>query len=142
MTKTTKAKSTRSPYGLFKTDSNVEKVGVELDYGEFIIRIARAGGSNVAYLRETEKRFMKYRKLIQAGAFDLTMAEAIQREIYADTIILGWTNVVDQDGVEMAFTRENVIKLLTDLPDLFADIREQSTNLTLFRENLETDLKN
>ena len=68
---------------------------------------------------------------------------SILREVYADTVVIGWSNVEGADGKPMAFTRENVIKLFTDLPELFADVQDQATNLALFRAEInEQDAKN
>src|SRR3546814_16365038 len=54
-------------------------------------------------------------------------------EAYAEAVILGWGSaehgdgsITGKDGGALAFTRENVIGLLLDLPDLFSDIQFQA----------------
>ena len=64
-------------------------------------------------------------------------------EVYADAVIVGWSGVKDEAGKEMAFSRENVIKLLTDIPELFRDIQQQANLVSNFRaEAKEADAKN
>lgn len=138
-----------SLYNQFGTDKKVEKEGVILQYGNTAggkpiqIKICRAGGANVAYNKAMEAKTKPYRRQLQNGTLDIEVMTSILREVYADTVVIGWSNVEGADGKPMAFTRENVIKLFTDLPELFADVQEQATNLALFRAEInEQDAKN
>lgn len=138
-----------SLYKQFATDKVVEKDGVVLEYGknskgaQIKIRIARAGGANQKFSKILERKTKPYRRQLQNETLDEEIGAQIQREVYADSVILGWEGVEDADGNDMAFTRDNIIKLLTDLPDLFADIRDQATKSALYRANiLEEDAKN
>lgn len=138
-----------SLYNQFGTDKKVEKEGVILQYGNTAdgkpiqIKICRAGGANVAYNKAMEAKTKPYRRQLQNGTLDIEVMTSILREVYADTVVIGWSNVEGADGKSMAFTRENVIKLFTDLPELFADVQEQATNLALFRAEInEQDVKN
>ena len=45
---------------------------------------------------------------------------------------LGWEGVEDREGNPMGFSRENVVKLFTDLPELFLDVQQQSQKAALF----------
>lgn len=138
-----------SLYSQFKTNDTLEQTGIVLEYGEnaegkpISIRIARAGGANSQYSRLMEARVKPYRRQIQNETIEKTMVEKMLREVYAETVVLGWENVTDENGKEMAFTVQNCIKLFEDLPDLFQDIQEQSQRAALFREEvLEQDSKN
>lgn len=132
-----------SLYKQFKTDENCEKNGIWLEYSHsddngkpVRIKIARAGGSNIKYLKTLEMKSKPYRRQLQNDTLDITVADEMLKEVYADSVILGWENVTDDKGVELPFNRINCLKLLSDLPDLFADIREQSTRAALFRADL------
>ena len=65
-----------SLYKLFKTDEKLETDGVWLEYGQteegkpIRIKIARAGGRNVAFAKALEKATRPYRKAIQTGTLD------------------------------------------------------------------------
>lgn len=138
-----------SLYNQFGTDKKVEKEGVILQYGNtddgkpIQIKICRAGGANVAYNKAMEAKTKPYRRQLQNGTLDIEVMTSILREVYADTVVIGWSNVEGADGKPMAFTRENVIKLFTDLPELFTDVQDQATNLALFRAEInEQDAKN
>lgn len=121
-------------YDKFKTDENAEKgAGVTLNYGEMgKIIIHRAGGSNRKFANLLEKRMKPYTRQMQAGTMDEDLARSIMVEVYAKTVIIGWDGVKDRDGSELPFTEENVIRLMTDLPDLFRDIQSAAGDRSLF----------
>lgn len=138
-----------SLYKQFKTDKNVEKEGIVLNYGknskgeDIEIRIARAGGANAQYAKLLEVKTKPYRRQIQNETLDNDVAEKITKEVYAKAVVLGWLGVEDENGKELEFSFENCMKLFDDLPDLWADIQQQSTKAALFRADiLEQDAKN
>jgi hypothetical protein len=138
-----------SLYSLFKTDENIEKAGLLIEYGTnskglpIAIRIARAGGSNSAYLKLLDASLKPYRRQLQNDLMDNPTVEKVLRTVYAKTIVLGWENVEDEKGEALPFNVDNCVKLFTDLPDLFADIRVQAEKSALFRaEIMANDAKN
>lgn len=138
-----------SLYAKFETDKSLETSGIELDYGPntkgktILIRIARAGGANDQYLKRMEAKAKPHRRQIQHETVDRVVISQIIKEVYAETVVLGWENVEDREGNDMPFTKENVLKLFTDLPDLYADITEQAQSAALFRVAVrEIDAKN
>ena len=134
----------KGPYELFKTDEDIENKGVSLNYGNFKIVVARAGGSNKKYLNLLEAKLRPYRRQIQTGTLDQETDVRVLAEVYAETVVLGWEGVTNEDGESIPFTKPNIIKLLTELPDLFADLRAQANNVSLFRSEdaREEDAKN
>lgn len=138
-----------SLYTTFKTDETLEKEGVWLEYGTasngepIRIKIARAGGQNTAFIKALEKATKPYRRAIQSGRLDDNTADRLYITAFAEHVVLNWVNVEDPQGKPVEFNRGNVILLLDELPDLFADLREQASNMQLFRaEELEEDLGN
>ena len=131
-------------YKKFKTDPKIEEKGVWIDYGDGVkVKIARAGGANAAFKKAVERHARKYRHQLRTGLMPADKADAVLREVFADTVILDWEGVTDEDGNVLEFTRENVVKVLEDLPDFFQDLQEQASNIELFKaEVLEKDLKN
>lgn len=131
-------------YKKFKASERHETGGVWLDYGDSgKILVARAGGGNRKYIREIEKLSRKYRRQLQLDMLPEPTARKLFIEIFARSIVLGWEGVTNEAGEPMACTPENVVKLFTDLPDLFRDVQEQAGNLALFREEIdEEDAKN
>mgnify|MGYP003439894611 FL=1 len=133
-----------SLYSIFKTNKDLEVKGIDLQYGEgIIITIARAGGANPVYARVVEAKTKPYRRQIQSETISAELSEQLTREIYAEAIVLDWEGVTDENGEIMPFTKENAVKLFKDLPDLFADIKEQAGKAALFRNDvLAADSKN
>jgi len=122
-----------SPYAQFQTDESLETEGVVLDYGDYQIRIARAGGANKRFAKVLEAKQKPHRRQIQNETLDEGVARKLLAESYAEAVVLGWDNLTGPDGKPMPYSKQNCVKLLLDLPDLFADIREQAAKVALFR---------
>jgi hypothetical protein len=131
-------------YQTFKADESMEKTGIDLQYGpDCKIRIARAGGSNRRYGKLLGERLKPFRRQMDNGTLDDAVAAELMAEVYAESVILGWTGVDGPDGQPLDFNRENCVKLLTDLPELFRDIQEQAAKIANFRAaEREADAKN
>jgi hypothetical protein len=142
------------PYDLFKTDTEIEVKGVELDYGDFYLVIARAGGKNKAFAKYMERAMRPYRRALQTDTLSDEVAEQVLKQAYAEKIVLGWGckddegemchgEMKDGNGEMMPFSAHNVVKLFDDLPDLFQDVREQASKVGLFRlKDVEEDAGN
>lgn len=132
-----------SPYELFSTEESLETKGVELDYGDFSITVARAGGANRAYQKSLEAKTKPIRRALAAGQADPKRTTAIMQEVFAETVVLGWKGVTDANGKKMTFNKANVVKLFKDLPDLFADVMGQASSHMVFQAaDLEADQGN
>lgn len=133
-----------SPYDLFETSDQHEQQGIELDYGDFQITVARAGGSNRRYQKMLEAKTKPFRRILAAGGkVDPNRMSAAMREVFAETVVLSWKGVKDRKGKTMAFNKENVMKLFKDLPDLFNDVMGQASNFQLFQDiDVEADQGN
>lgn len=129
-------------YSTYKTDESLETEGVVLTFGKndsgktIGFKVARAGGANKAFTRVLTAKTRPYRRQIEQGTLPNETMEALLAEVYADTVLLAWENVEGPDGKEMEFNRGNIIKLFTDLPDLFADIRAGATEISSFRADI------
>jgi hypothetical protein len=146
-------------YEQFKTDGNVEKTGVLLEYGNnsqglpICIRIARAGGSNERFAKRLEAVVKPYRRQIQTETIATEQVTKLMRKVYAETVVLGWENVElmdkNPDGSPAGtfspreFSVEACLELFEDLPDLYQDIVEQAQRAALFRAEIrEADAGN
>jgi len=120
-------------YEMFSTDPDLEKNGIALEYGKGItIVVARAGGSNQKYQTCVQTKLRPYRAQMQNNVLDPDVANRLLAEAFSETIILAWTGVKDSSGKELKFSKYNVVKLLTDLPELFEDIQTQTTGIANF----------
>ena len=133
-----------SPYELFGTDKNLEaQQGVELDYGDFSITVHRAGGGNHKFRTVFSQKMKPYQRRFDNGTLDDETAQQILIEAYAEAVIKDWHGVTDAEGNKLDCTVENIVKLFTDLPDLFSDVQEQAQNVANFRQdNKEAASKN
>ena len=141
----------------FATNKSMEVSGIELDYGNDRIRMARAGGANKKFARMLELKTKPFRRAIQAGAMDNDRSIAILAEVYAHTVILGWQvnkgtwdNPKWEAGIDpsdagdagekgtklLPVTPENIMKVLRYLPDMFIDLQQQAQSGALYREEL------
>lgn len=136
-------KEMSSPYELFSTDSKKETQGVEVDYGDFQITIARAGSANKKYQKVLALKTKPIRRALAAGKANPQQVVAIMREVFAQSVVLGWKGVKGKDGKNLPFNEKNCVQLFKDLPEFFADIQEQASGIDLFREDdLEQDAGN
>lgn len=138
---------------MFQTDAKLESEGIDLNYGpaddanpeagDVIIRIRRAGGANKEYSKALTSKMRPYRKQVEAGTLDNGVAERVLREVYAETVVIGWKNVKGEDGKDIPFSADAVKDLFSDMPDLFVDVQTQATQMALFRaEVAESIAKN
>lgn len=136
-------------YAQFTTDKNLETEGIDIDYGPFMVTIARAGGNNKRFARIMEAKTKPHRRAIQTETLDPERAAAILRESYAEAVILNWQTKINgkfKVGIEpptggslLPVTPVNIVATLTNLPDLFIDLQAQATRIALFRETIMED---
>ncbi len=130
----------------FQTDLEKEKAGIWLEYDGFRVKIARSGGGNRKFKRVLEQVSKPYKRQLQTETLGDKKAEDVLYETYARSVVLDWETENDDGemvrGIEgpeggpliIDFTVENVMATFRDLPELYADIREQSEKTSLFRE--------
>lgn len=140
----TKKSKSRSIYDLFDRDEEMEIKGIWQNfgiYGRFLI--ARAGGSNARFSSMFSKIMEPYQRQIQKEMLEESKANELLIMVFAKTVILGWEGVTGKDGNELKYSYKNCVKLLTDLPDFFLDMREEAMRISNFRKiDLEDDGKN
>jgi hypothetical protein len=133
----------KNVYAAFETEKNLEKTGIEINYGSFSFTIARAGGANQKYNKALEIATKPFRRAIETEAMDDERSREILMEVYSKVVVLGWKGVTDKEGKKQNFTSENCLKLFKDLPDLFEDIKHQANQSALFRKSIqEAEAKN
>lgn len=151
----------RDLFKSFATDKTVERDGILLNYGNVRFRIARAGGANRQFNKVFQHDTKPYERQMKNNTLSDKDSDELMAGIYAKSIVLGWeSNYGSDDQPEwkptltvpaskkhnreeevLEFSPENVKKVLLLLPDLFADIREQATTASNFRDD-DADEKN
>ena len=120
---------------LFGASADLESgAGIVLNYGAAgSFTIHRAGGSNRRFEMRREALLKPYTRQLQTNTMDDAVAQDIFVKLYAETVIVDWSGVPNEDGTgEREFTKENVAEVLTRYPDLFADIRIAASDRSLF----------
>ena len=138
----------------FATDVSLETKGIVIDYGTDRVKIARAGGANKKYEKLLEAKTKHLRRALIVGAIDNEESMAILREVFAETIVLGWEvntgTEVDpkwEKGIEpkdagekgdklLPCNAKNYKKVFINLPDLFTDIQQQAQAGALYRREI------
>ena len=110
------------------------------------IRLARMGGGNKKVEKAYETKFRQYRlgrnSQIDTDDIPERVRLPLLRELYAETMVNEWENVYDDDGKPMKLTRENVIKVFVDNPDLFLECMVFASNRKNYQDSTEEDAKN
>lgn len=139
----------------FKTDPELERVGVEFDYGDAIITLARAGGSNRAYKTALAKAVRPYRAAIDAETIRDEQLFPVLVIPFVEHVILNWVTrrtdgtlvpgIESPDGVDaepLPFTKENAVAFLKDVPEFFYKLTANATAARAFLADLEAAAKN
>lgn len=133
----------------FATDPQAEKEGVRFEIGvnsqgeTIAFQIARAGGQNIRYAKAIEAKTKPYRMQIQAGTIDPEIAARLMREVFAESVVIGWEGVEDENGHLLTYSTEAAATLFEQLPELYALLQEQAQNVALYRkEALDNVAKN
>lgn len=136
-----------SIYALYETDMTKEVEGFWHPVNKKIsIKMARAGGANLAFSKAMELKTRPHRK--RGGAFegdevDVELANELMKEAFAETIILDWKGITTKDGKRVAYSPAAATKLLKDLPDLFIELRDAAGSAANFRlEDIKADVGN
>jgi len=121
-------------YGVQPTDLKIETDGfTHRITDKMSFRLARAGGANAKFSKAMEAKTRPYRRQIQEDTMDITLANKLLIEAFAETVVLGWEGITTTNGKKIPFTPEAAIKLFTDLPDLFNELREAAGKQSNFR---------
>lgn len=132
----------------FKTDLNAETEGVWVetavnDHNNLPIKVklSRMSKANKRYTKKLDLVTKPHMSAIQNDAMDNGLADKMLREVFADTILLGWENLPtseltgnDNDVDDLPFTRENALALFEELPGLYDDWEALAKKSAIFRE--------
>lgn len=142
-----------SMFEMFETDASAEQKGIVLDYGDFRVTVARAGGANKAYERCLERITKKYRRAIQTENLPNEKANELLMVAYSQEVVRDWEvnkgtdaapewiSGIPQRGSDelLTVTPENVLATFKALPDLFDAIKDDAQKGVLFRAALREE---
>jgi hypothetical protein len=123
----------KSIYDAFGTVKQYETEGVTLDFGVAKFRVRRSGGSNRLFMTALAAKLRPHRRAIDANTLSDELAKNLQMEVYFETVVAGWEGVTDPSGKVLEYNLENFKKVMTDLPDLWDALRNESDNMRNFQ---------
>ena len=138
--------SLRKIYGTNK-DKEVSGVRLEVGMNDFnnkpiFITVSRMSRNNQKYQQAFSDKFDPHMAAIQADALGEAMARKLTRELFADEILHNVENLPlsDLTGKEedndkiMEYTRENVLALFEELPEVYDDWEARAKKAANFRD--------
>ena len=136
-----------SIYEMYETDMAKEVEGFWYPVSKRIsVKLARAGGANLAFSKAMEEKTRPHRK--RGGAFegenvDVELATELMKQAFAETIILDWKGITNKAGKTVAYSPAAANKLLIDLPDLYVELRDAAGAAANYRlEEIKDDVGN
>lgn len=137
-----------SVFDAFGTNTDEERDGVWRDFygsnGVHVrVRIARMGGSNVAFRKTLERLSKPYRK----GSLDGTpnIPPEVDTKLFnramAETIVKDWQGVYDGEGNDLACSVENVELVLNKASILAEFVAQEARNLDNFAVKVNEEIE-
>jgi len=121
-----------------KTDENLENEGVWVTLPSKIrLKIGRSGSE--AWKREYGKIHRERARGFRQGKVPDDLLEEIVLEAMARTILLGWENIEDDNGLPIPYSVENARKLLS-VREIRDDVTALSQENDLFRAEQIEDI--
>lgn len=132
-----------SAYDQFESDASLESEGKWIDVGTMRFKLARAGGDNEAFIKTASKRFKPFQAAMAADTMPKQLATELVVDVFVGTILKDWKDVYDREGEKIEYSKDAAKALLTELPNLFMALQQESQKMGNFRkENLEAALGN
>lgn len=142
--------------GLRKTHENnetteTEGVWVEVDINDhneqpIEVKLAYMGKSNKRYTKRLEVITKPHMAAIQNDVMPEKLSDRLWREVFTDTILLGWKNLPKseltgnaEDTELLEYNRENALALFTELPNVLSHWEEIAKMRSTFREKVMED---
>lgn len=126
----------------YKTDKNAETKGVKITFEEAAnddgtipaFFISRMGGSNRQYQAALEAKVRPYKRHMELGILKNEVAESLFLEVFCDTILTGWENVLDENNAGIPYSKPAALDLMKALPDVYSRLQEEAKLASNFRE--------
>lgn len=99
------------------------------------LKIARLG--NPRYSAKMRKLGRDLPRLAKRAVLEdktLDQIEEHTRHAYAETILLDWSGLCDDDGIEIKYTPQKSYEFLTEFNNLYLDVQEMAGDAEVFRE--------
>lgn len=128
---------------LFGMNEEMERDGVNIQFGPLKISLARMGGSNTKFAKVFEELTRPYRRMIENN---VDLPEDIMQEILFKSFAIGcvrsW-NLRDADGKPVPCTPDNVVDRFKKYPEFYRFVSTEAARSANYRQRaLETESGN
>lgn len=124
-------------HSYYKINEDLETSGVWLQVTpkvKFLVK--RFGGSNAMAVKEAmSKHYEPYSAKIKAGEIDEREKARLMTSAFVHACLEGWEGV-EVDGVEVEFSKEKAIEILSDLPELSGELLRYASDKESYKEEL------
>jgi len=118
----------------FGTDPDIESAGIDVHLGgDLYLTLARAGGGNLRYEASMRKHFAPHKRALSAGTLDEKTATEVLKKVYSEAVIIGWRGTLQIDGDTLPYSPANALRAITEFPELWRIVQEESGKFTNFR---------
>tara|TARA_R110000824_G_scaffold279432_9_gene467633 strand:- start:912 stop:1316 length:405 start_codon:yes stop_codon:yes gene_type:complete len=123
-----------------RSDSKKETEGVWVEW-EHGVSLLIARLNNPGFQSRVRVLTAKHTKAIRSGSFPDGDMEEVSKSAMAHHVLLGWKNIEDEDGGELAYSAEKALEFLTDpdLRDMYQFVLTQANERDLYRREVEED---
>lgn len=123
----------------FRTNKQSEIDGVWVDAGEGLrLLIARQG--NARYNESMRRHGSPLVPQIKSGSVSIDQAEQVTCRAMAETILLNWENLQDENGVNVPYSTDQAYKYLLEMRDFRDLVQELSNTVQNYREAQAGDM--
>ena len=114
-------------------DEDAERNGIDLAFGNgrFIV-ITRSGMSNRKYKSVMSRVFKPHQNVSGAVSMSDDVALDLMKEVYAESVVIGWRGFVDGEGKNIPFSKETCIELFKASPNIFEIVQAESAKFSNF----------
>ncbi len=130
-------------YASFDMDEDAETRGIPVNYGKFVVTIARVGGSNDLYRKVFERESKPVQSALEMGGLSEHESRQLLFRVFARSVVKNWqfrengTLLTgfgrDAKGEVVEFNEQNLIAIWTKRYELFLQIKRDAETRELYQ---------
>lgn len=122
----------------FKTDQEKETSGVWFPIGAGLeVLVARM--RNRRYRDRMRELMRPHLQRVRRGSLDLDVVAKLNLQAVAETVLLDWKNLEDDDGKTISYSKEKALEVLEKYPEFAEIVTEFAGDIENYREEARAD---
>lgn len=137
-------------YEAFDMDEDAEVRGIPVNYGKFVVTLARVGGSNDLYRTTFERESKPVQTALELGQLPEKEARQLLYRVFARAVVKNWQFREDgrlvtglgrlANGEVVEFNEANIVALWTKRHELFLQIKKDAETRELYQSRVREDV--